>query len=61
MSLKQLMAMQNKLMWVLTENLMQHEVRPPYRQPRVETSCTDFLTMHPLMFAEVTDPLEADN
>jgi hypothetical protein len=27
----------------------------------VETSYTDFLVMHPPMFAEATDPLEADN
>jgi hypothetical protein len=43
------------------ENLVQHEVRPPHRQPGVETSYTDFLAMHPLTFAEATDPLEADN
>jgi hypothetical protein len=27
----------------------------------VETSYTDLLAMHPPMFAEATDPLEADN
>jgi hypothetical protein len=27
----------------------------------VETSYTDFLAMHPPMFVEVVDPLEADN
>jgi hypothetical protein len=27
----------------------------------VETSYTDFLVTHPLMFVEVVDPLEADN
>jgi hypothetical protein len=27
----------------------------------VETSYTDFLAMHPLMFAEATNPLEANN
>jgi hypothetical protein len=43
------------------ENLVQHEVRPPHRQPGVETSYTDFLAMHPPTFAEATDPLEADN
>jgi hypothetical protein len=48
-------------MRVLTKNLMQHEVRPPNRQPRVETSYTDFLATHPLTFVEATDPLEVDN
>jgi hypothetical protein len=33
----------------------------PHRQLGVETSYTDFLVMHPLTFAEATDPLEADN
>jgi hypothetical protein len=61
MSLEQLLAMQNELMGVLMENLMQHEVCPPHRQPGVETSYTDFLVTHPLTFAEVTDQLEADN
>jgi hypothetical protein len=36
-------------------------VHPPHCQPGVETSYTDFLVMHPLMFTEATDPLEADN
>jgi hypothetical protein len=48
-------------MRVLTENLMQREVRPPHHQPGVETSCIDFLAMHPLTFAEAVDPLEVDN
>jgi hypothetical protein len=48
-------------MRVLTENLMQREVHPPHCQPGVETSYTDFLVTHPLMFVEATDPLEADN
>jgi predicted aspartyl protease len=43
------------------ENLMQHEVCLPHRQPGLETSFTDFLAMHPPMFTEATDPLEADN
>jgi hypothetical protein len=30
MSLEQLLATQNELMRVLTENLMQHEARPPH-------------------------------
>jgi hypothetical protein len=60
-SLEQLLAMKNELMRVLMENLMHCEVHPPHHQPRVETSYIDFLAMHPLMFAEVTDPLEVDN
>jgi hypothetical protein len=60
-SLEQLVATENELMSVLMENLMQREVRPPHHQPGVDTSHTDFLAMHPPMFAEVTDPLEADN
>jgi hypothetical protein len=60
-SLEQLLAMQNELMRVLTENLMQREVHPPHRQPEVETSYTDFLATHPLTFAEAIDPMEADN
>jgi hypothetical protein len=60
-SLEQLLAMQNELMRVLMENLMQREACPSYRQPGVETSYTNFLAIHPLMFAEAIDPLEADN
>jgi hypothetical protein len=56
-SLEQLLATQNELMRVLIENLVQPEVRSPPCHPAVETSYTDFLVMHPLMFAEVTDPL----
>jgi hypothetical protein len=59
-SLKQLLATQNELMRVPTENLMQREVRLPHRQPRVETSYTEFLATHPLTFTEAIDPLEAD-
>jgi hypothetical protein len=60
-SFEQLLATQNELMRVLTENLMQREARPPHRQPGVETSYTDFLAMHPQTFAEVIDPLDLDN
>jgi hypothetical protein len=59
-SLKRLLATQNELMRVLTENLVQREVHPPHRKPRVETSYIDFLETHLLMFAEATDPLEAN-
>jgi hypothetical protein len=60
-SLELLLATQNELMRVLTENLVQHGVRQPHRQPGVETSYTDFLATHPPMFAEAIDPLEADS
>jgi hypothetical protein len=60
-SLEQLLAMQNKLMRVLTENLMQREAHLPHCQLGVETSYTDFLAMHPLTFVEAIDPLEVDN
>jgi hypothetical protein len=61
MNLEQLLATQNKLMRVLTKNLVQHEACPPHHQPGVETSYNDFLAMHPPTFAEATDPVEADN
>jgi hypothetical protein len=59
-SLEQLLAMQNKLMRVLMENLMQREVRPPHRLLGVETSYTNFLAIRPLTFAGAIDPLEVD-
>jgi hypothetical protein len=61
MSLEQLLAMQNELLRVLTENLVQREVHPPHHQPGVETSYTDFLVTHPPTFVEAIDPLEVDN
>jgi hypothetical protein len=61
MSIEQQLATQNELMRVLTENLVQHEVRPPHRQAGVESSYTDFLVIHPLTVTKVVDPLEADN
>jgi hypothetical protein len=60
-SLEQLLATQNELMRMLTENLVQLEVLPPHRQPGVETSYTDFLATQPPMFAEAIDPLQSDN
>jgi hypothetical protein len=60
-SIEHVLAMQNELMRVLMENLVQREVRLPHCQPGVETSYTDFLAMHPLMFAEATVLLGADN
>jgi hypothetical protein len=60
-SLEQMLATQNELMRMLTENLIQREARPPHCQLGVETSYTDFLAMHPLTFVEATDLLEVDN
>jgi hypothetical protein len=60
-SLEQLLATQNELMRLLTENLVQCEVRSPHRQPGVETSYTNFLVTHPPMFTKAIDPLEEDN
>jgi hypothetical protein len=59
--IEQLQATQNELMRVLTENLVQCEVRPPHRHLGVETSYTDYLVMHPQTFAKATGLLEADN
>jgi hypothetical protein len=61
MSLEQLLPMQNELMRVLTENLVQCEVRLPHHQPGVESSYTDFPVMHPPTFADATNLLKADN
>jgi hypothetical protein len=48
-------------MRVLTENLVQPKVHLAHHHPGVETSYTDFLATHPLMFVEAIDPLEVDN
>jgi hypothetical protein len=61
MSLEQLLATQNELMRVLTENLVQHEACLPHHQQGVETSYTNFLMTHASMFAKATGPLEGDN
>jgi hypothetical protein len=36
-------------------------VHQSHHQPVLDSSYTDFLAMHPLMFAEAADALEADN
>jgi hypothetical protein len=59
-SIEQLLAMQNGLMRVLTENLMHRGVHQPHHQS-VMDSYTDFLAMHALLFTEATNPLEVDN
>jgi hypothetical protein len=61
-SLEQLLAMQNDLMRRLVENDERHgaECQQPRHQER-DSSYSDFLATHPPVFADVTDPLEADN
>jgi hypothetical protein len=48
-------------MQVLTENLMHRGVCQPHHQPVMDSSYIDFLATHPLLFTEVSDPLEGDN
>jgi hypothetical protein len=61
-SLEQLLATQNDLMRRLVEN---DECRGATRQqPRhqeKDSSYSDFLATHPLVFADATDPLDADS
>jgi hypothetical protein len=61
-SLEQLLAMQNDLMRRLVENNEHHgaECQQPRHQER-DSSYSDFLATHPPVFADATDPLEADN
>jgi hypothetical protein len=59
-SLEQLLAMQNELMQVLMENLIHRGGCQPHHLPVMDSSYTNFLVMHPLTFAEVTDPFLAD-
>jgi hypothetical protein len=61
-SLEQLLAMQNDLMRRLIENDERRgtERHQPRHQER-DSSYSDFLATHPLVFADVTDPLEADS
>jgi hypothetical protein len=61
-SLEQLLAMQNELMRRLIENDERHgtEHQQPHHQER-DSSYSDFLETHPPVFADATDPLEADS
>jgi hypothetical protein len=61
-SLEQLLATQNELMRRLIEN-DEHRATE-HQQPRhqeMDSSYSDFLATHPPVFADVTDPLEADS
>jgi hypothetical protein len=60
-SIKHLLATQNELMQVLTENLVHRGMHQPHHQPVMDSSYTDFLVMHPLTFTEATGPLEVGN
>jgi hypothetical protein len=61
-SLGQLLATQNDLMRRLIDNDERHgaEHQQPRHQER-DSSCSNFLATHPLVFAHVTDPLEMDS
>jgi hypothetical protein len=61
-NLEQLLATQNVLMRRLVENDEHHgaEHHQPRHQER-DSSYSDFLATHPPVFADVTDPLEADS
>jgi hypothetical protein len=61
MSIEHLLAIQNKLMRVLMENLMHRGGHQPHHQQVLESTYTDILATHPLMFTEVSDSLEVDN
>jgi hypothetical protein len=60
-SLEQLLAMQNELMWVLTENLVHCGGHQPHHQLVMDSSNTILLVTHPLTFARAADPFEVDN
>jgi hypothetical protein len=59
-SIEQLLATQNELKQVLTENLMHRGRCQPHHQQVLDSSYTDFLVTHALMFTEAFIPLEAD-
>jgi hypothetical protein len=61
-SLEQVLATQNDLMRRLVENDEDHgaERQQPRHQER-DSSYSDFLETHSPVFADATDPLEADN
>jgi hypothetical protein len=61
-SLEQLLATQNDLMRRLVENDERHGAeRQQHRHQERDSSYSDFLATHPPVFADATDPLEADN
>jgi hypothetical protein len=60
-SINQLLATQNELMQVLTENLVHRGGRQPHHQMVLDYSYTDYLATHPPLFTEASNPLEVDN
>jgi hypothetical protein len=62
MGMEQLLATQNDLMRRLVENDERHVAKrqQPQHQAR-DSSYSDLLATHPLFFADVIDPLEADS
>jgi hypothetical protein len=61
-SLEQLLATQNDLMCLIMENETRRVAE--HQQPRHQdwdSSYSDFLPTHPLVFTDVTDPLEVDS
>jgi hypothetical protein len=60
-SLEQLLSTHNELIQKLVENDDGRALRQQDHQLPHDSSYSDFLATHPLMFAKVIDPLEADN
>jgi hypothetical protein len=58
MRIELLLATQNEIMQVLTENLLHRGGRWPHYQQVLDSSYTDFLAMHPRTFTKASDPLE---
>jgi hypothetical protein len=60
-SLEQLLSTHNELIQKLVENDDGRALRQQDHQLPHDSSYSDFLATHPLVFAKVIDPLEADN
>jgi hypothetical protein len=62
-SIEQLLATQNELMSVLVQNEAHREVERPqhHRHQDMNTSYSDFLATHPLVFSGAKNPLEVDD
>jgi hypothetical protein len=61
-SLEQLLATHNNLMCLIVQNEMRHlaDRLKPRHQDR-DSSYSNFVATHPPVFADATDPLDADN
>jgi hypothetical protein len=62
-SIEELMATHNELMRVLVQNEVHHGVDRPqhHRQQDMNTSYSDFLATHPMIFSRAKDSLDADD